>query len=277
VPACGAEMVGATVDRPVKWNAWVVTLVLALAFSTGCVPRDTLEKMQDQLNYLESAQRRNQKDMERLDSLLTVNTSANRELRADVVTTLDELRQEMSTISQSLVDLGARIDRRGTSYQVPVYADSIQGDAASDIPPVGAGSSDNQLLTVDCGRIYDQGFEDLRNGNYVMAIEGFTEFLSRCASSPDIPRALYWLGECHYANDDFAAGIRIFERLINEYPNSDQVPGALFRLGRCYEKSDQPRHAEEYYQRLIKEYPDAQYVRPAEQRLNDLRSGGGGG
>lgn len=255
---------------------WIAALIILAAMSAGCVPRDQLEKMQDQLNYLESAQRRNQRDMERIDSLLAASTSVSRELRADVVTTLGELRQEMAAVSQNMVDLSGKIDRRGTEHPVVVYPGQPAGDSTGTVSPGVTDEPGGQLLTVDCGRIYDQGFNDLRNGNYELAIEGFEEFLGSCASSPDVPRALYWLGECHYSNDDFAAGIEIFARLVDEYPNSDQVPGALFKLGRCYEKSDQPRHAEEYYDRLIKEYPDAPYVRPAEVRLNDLRTGDGG-
>ncbi len=243
--------------------------------SAGCVPRDTLEKMQDQLNYLESAQRRNRRDMERIDSLLAANTNSNRELRADVVTTLDDLRREMAAISQNMIDLGDKIDRRGTEHPVAIYPDRPPSDSAGTTSPGTVGEPGEQMLTVDCGRIYDQGFNDLRNGNYELAIEGFVEFLGRCASSPDVPRALYWLGECHYSNDDFAAGIEVFGQLVDEYPGSDQVPGALFKLGRCYEKSDQPRHAVEYYDRLVKEYPNAPYVRPAEVRLNDLQAAEG--
>lgn len=272
----GAVIAGESVKTPARWKLWAAGILLPAILNTGCVPRGTLEKMQDQLNYLESAQRRNQRDVERLDSLLTVNTNSNRELRADVVTTLDELRSEMGAISQNMLDLGAKIDRRGTEYPVSVYPQQDTGDSTAAPPPGAVVNPNDQMLTVDCGRIYNQGFDDLRNGNYDMAIEGFTEFLGRCASSPDVPRALYWLGECHYANDDFAAGIEVFNRLVEGYPTSDQIPGALFRLGRCYEKSDQPRHAEEFYNRLIKEYPTAPYVKPAELRLNDLRSAGGG-
>jgi tol-pal system protein YbgF len=247
---------------------------LLAVLSVGCVPRDALEKMQDQLNYLESAQRRNQREMARIDSLLAANTNANRELRADVVTSLDEIRREMTVISQNMVDLGEKINRRGTEHPVVIYPDQPGGDSATGIAPGTAAGADQQLLTVDCGRIYDQGFNDLRNGNYELAIEGFEEFLGRCASSPDVPRALYWLGECHYSNDDFAAGIEVFDKLVAEHPNSDYVPGALFKLGRCYEKSDQPRHAVEYYERLVADYPNAPYVPPAQQRLDNLKAGG---
>jgi tol-pal system protein YbgF len=190
-------------------------------------------------------------------------------MRADVYTALDELKRELAATNQNIGDLGDKLDRRGTEHAVVYYP---EGDTAAG---AGDGTRD-QLLTVDCGRIYDQAFNDLRNGNYDLAIEGFEEFLNSCASSPDIPRALYWLGECHYSNDDFATAIEVFERLVDQYPESDQVPGALFKLGRCYEKSDQPRNAIDYYNRLIESYPDAPYVQPARGRLEDLTGDGGG-
>ncbi len=249
-----------------EWHARKRALTIGVAavlLLGGCVPRATLQRMEDQLNYLESANRRNEEKIERLDSLLTINTESNREMRADVYTALDELKRELSATNQSISDLGDKIDRRGTEYAVPYHPEGDSGGIAQ-------GDGGDQLLTVDCGKVYDQAFNDLRNGNYDLAIEGFEEFLNSCATSPDIPRALYWLGECHYSNDDFASAIEVFQQLIDQYAESDQVPGALFKLGRCYEKSDQPRHAIEYYNRLIEKYPDAPYVQPAQGRLEDL-------
>jgi len=254
---------------------WATFFLLTAALGGGCVPRDTLEKMQDQLNYLESAARRNSRGLERMDSVLTENVNTNRELRADVYTALDELQQELGAIKESIADLNAKVDRRGTEHPVIYYPQVIRPDSNGVAMPGTTSTTGGELLTVDCGRLYEQGFNDLRNGNYDMAIEGFEEFLRTCATSPDVPRALYWLGESHYSNDDYAMGIEVFGRLVDEYPDSDRMPEALFKLGRCYEKSDQPRHAISYYERLIKEYPAAPIVRPAEGRLNVLQSDNG--
>jgi len=256
------------------WPAVAGIVALALV-TAGCMDRDALRRMQDQLNYLESAERRDQKNFERIDSLLTEDMSANREMRADVSTALDDLRSEVAAVKENLADLGDKFDRRGTEHSVMVYpgqggVDTTRADTVAGTPPA------SETVTVNCGKLYDQGFNDLRNGNYALAIQSFEEFLRTCASSPDLPRTLYWLGECHYSKDDFAAAIQVFQRLVNEYPDSHWLPGALFKLGRCYERSDQPRHAKEYYERLIKQFPRAAEARPAEARLKALQQSEGG-
>jgi len=256
------------------WRAAVVFIIAA--WGVGCVPRDTLEKMQDQLNYLESASRRDLRKTDRMDSVLTENTNANRELRADVYVALDELRQELTAIKENIADLGAKIDRRGTEHAVLIYPDQTGTDTTGAAAPGSTSTPGAEMLAVNCGELYEQAFKDLRYGNYELAIEGFEEFLRTCASSPDVPRALYWLGECHYSNEDYAVAIDVFKRLIDDFPSIDRVPSALFKLGRCHEQSDQPRHAKTYYERLIKEYPRAIESRPAESRLNALKLEGGG-
>ncbi len=259
-------------DTAVRPNRkWMIAVVLGLVALTaiGCVPRDTLEKMQDQLNYLESSDRRHRREMERIDSLLTENLTSNRELRADVYTALDQLKQELAANAENLADLGDKIDRRGTQHAVTYPQTMLDtGGTSSDIPVT---KEPSQTITIDCGKLYDQGFDDLRNGNYDLAIEGFNEFLKTCASSPDVPRAMYWLGESYYSNDDFAGAIDILKALMADYPEHDKIPMALYKLARCYEKSDQPRHAITYYEQLIKEYPDNPVTRPAENQLESLK------
>lgn len=254
-----------------------VVIVLLAMLVSGCADRDALRRMQDQLNYLESSERRDRKDLERIDSLLTADISANQEMRADVSTVLSELRGEVAAVKENLADLGNKIDRRGTEYPVTVYPrqpgkDTARADSLPAFPPPGG-----EPITVNCGKLYEQGFDDLRKGNYTLAVQGFEEFLRTCGSSPDVPKALYWLGESHYANKDYAAAIEVFQRLVNEYPQYDRLPGALFRLGRSFEESDQPRHAKEYYERLLKEFPRAIEARSAEARLTDIKAKEGGG
>jgi len=254
---------------------FAIAVIILAAVISGCVDRGSIKRMQDQLNYLESAERRNRGDLDRIDSLLTKNIESNQEMRADMYAALDDLRTELAAIKENILDLNTKLDRRGTDHPVVIYpgqaAPDSSGSAPTTEPPVAG-----EPVVVDCGKLYEQSLDDLRNGNYDLSIEGFEEFVRTCSSSPDLPRALHWLGQSYYTNDDFASAITVFTRAIEENSDFDLLPNTLLMLGRCYQKSDQPRHAKTYFQRLIDEFPSKPEARVAEARLKEIEEGGGG-
>jgi len=259
-----------TGKSPVSCIWFSVAVIVLAAVISGCVDRGSIKRMQDQLNYLESAERRDRRDLDRIDSLLTENIESNQEMRADMYAALDDLRTELAAIKENILDLGTKMDRRGTDHPVVIYPSQVAPDSSGGTPVAG------EPVVVDCGKLYEQALDDLRNGNYDLSIEGFEEFVRTCSSSPDLPRALHWLGQSYYTNDDFASAITVFKRAIDESSEFDLLPNTLLMLGRCYQKSDQPRHAKTYFQRLVDEFPSKPEARVAEARLKEIEEGGGG-
>ncbi len=118
---------------------------------------------------------------------------------------------------------------------------------------------------------YQTAFDQLRQGAYDAAIQGFQAFLTRYPASPLAASVQYWLGETYYVTRDFERAKNAFIDLGVNYPESDRLPEAMWRLGLVYEELGDKTKAREVLQKLLQTYPDTQVANAAAQRLRSLR------
>ncbi len=71
-----------------------------------------------------------------------------------------------------------------------------------------------------------------RDNLHKLAVPELTRFLKTYAKDPRASRAWFYLGECHYALKDFRAGLPAFEAAARD-PKLPQLPVALYRVGDC--------------------------------------------
>ena len=106
---------------------WAVALLILA--TAGCSSRAAMQRMQDQLDYLEASQRRMERDMMRLDSLSSVSASESRRTRAEVSTTLEDFQRDTQAMRESVDELRRSIERRprlGTGHVDPLaFAGSL--------------------------------------------------------------------------------------------------------------------------------------------------------
>lgn len=239
--------------------------------ATGCVSRAAMQRMQEQLDYLEASNKRMERDLIRIDSL-TIESSANSRLvRADVTTTLEDFRTEVQTMRETIDDLRKSVDRRPPQivYQQPPTTPSTGAGTAS-------GSPDS-----DPGQMYENAFLDVRKGNYELAIGQLRDLLTYYGQSEYAPNAHYWIGECFYslagtgAADEgrhyYDSAVVEFTYLTDNFPQSDRMPTALYKLGRCYEELGDARRARTMYERVVEEYEKSLEAKPARNRLDQMR------
>lgn len=247
-----------------SWRLICVPILMFLV--AGCVSRAAVRRMGDQLDYLESSQRRMERDLVRLDSLMVDGTEASRLTRADVGTSLDEFRSDASAMREAIDELRRQIERRPSQViyqQVPSESDSVtdeEGDMQATTPPT----------DIDPSQLYENAFLDVRKGNYELAISQFRDVLEYFGQTDYAPNARYWIGECWYSLEQYDSALVEFDVLVVNYPNSDRLPTALYKMGRCYEEKGLPKRAGEYYDRVIKEYPNSLEAKPAQSRLTQL-------
>jgi TolA-binding protein len=77
--------------------------------------------------------------------------------------------------------------------------------------------------------VFDAAFADYLAGEYVLAVDGFEEYLRRYPASEKAGEALYWIGECLSAQEEHSEARGRFLRVILEYPTSEMVAGARLR------------------------------------------------
>jgi tol-pal system protein YbgF len=92
--------------------------------------------------------------------------------------------------------------------------------AAAD--PMGGGSAKE---------VYENAYGHLLQQDYGAAQTGFRDFLKNYPKDPLAPNALYWLGESHYVQRNFADAAEAFDLVIQAYGTSGKAPDAQLKRG----------------------------------------------
>jgi tol-pal system protein YbgF len=249
----------------------IALIALVGLLGAGCVSRAAMQRMQEQLDYLEASNKRMERDLIRIDSLAVESSENSRLARADVTTSLEDFRTDVLTMRETIDELRRSVDRRPPQvvYQAPATTET--GESGATAAPAEA----------DPGKMYEDAFYDVRKGNYELAIGQFRDLLTYFGESEYASKAQYWIGNCYYSlagagsADEgryyYDSAVVEFTKLIEKYPQSEQMPTALYQLGRCYEELGQPSRARTMYQRVIDEHPRSPEAKPAKSRLDQLR------
>ncbi len=250
--------------RPMMRNG--VILIVGLLISAGCASRAEISKMSTQLDYLEASQKRMERDLIRIDSLVTENTEAANRTRADVGASLDEFRRDALTMREAIDELRRQIERRPPQ----VIYQPVPGGTDTSSTDTGVTTAD-VIPDIDPSQLYENAFLDVRKGNYELAIQQFRDVLEFFGSTDYAPNARYWIGECYYSLEQYDSAIVEFDALLENHPMSERIPTALYKMGRCYEELGRPTRARTYYERVINEYPNSLEAKPSQSRLAQIR------
>jgi len=148
---------------------------------------------------------------------------------------------------------------RGAAARAPDQEDEVSTDAE----PKG-----------NAREAYTQAFELLRDGRYQRSIKAFEQFLDDHPESRYAPNARYWLGEAHYATEDYETARKHFARVTEEYPDSEKVDDAKLKLGFALYGLERWERARSVLTEVREMYPDTTVGRLAAQRLKQMRKEG---
>jgi tol-pal system protein YbgF len=103
----------------------------------------------------------------------------------------------------------------------PAQPSAVQPDfAATD--PAAAG---------DPKQAYERAYGLLLQQEYAAAQAGFREFLKVYPRDSLVPNALYWLGETHYVQRNYADAAEAFDLVTQAYGNSPKAPDSMLKRG----------------------------------------------
>ncbi len=167
-----------------------------------------------------------------------------------------------------------QVDTQG-GYQA--QTDEIQiGDTQSGqypaVTPTPAPQSLPQTSTsaISAQDMYNNGFEQLKQGQYDESIQTFNQLLSVYPTSTFADDAQYWTGEAHYVNREFNNARQAFNNVVNNYPDSDRAPDALLKIGYIYYEQGDVTNARNVFSDIIARYPNNQVADFARERLKNL-------
>jgi tol-pal system protein YbgF len=102
---------------------------------------------------------------------------------------------------------------------------------------------------------YDSALALVNAHHYAEALEAFAAFLVRWPDHPNADNALFWRGECYFAQNDFSNAVLQWQGVLARFPGGNKVPDALLRLGMAEDKLGHHDEARAYWQRLSRDFP----------------------
>ena len=232
-------------------------VVAAVAATTGCgAPQiallrsglDSLRTVVDTLTVREAAAfavlRDTRREVaEQRDILLST--------RASSGTTTQELFEQMGRLESKLDEVMGRFQQLSQRVPPPVAA------------PAPAQGDPNQL--------YDQAAQDLTQGRYALALQGFRDFVRRFPAGELSDNAQYGVGECFFAQSRFDSAAVEYARVEAGWPQGDRVPAALYKLALSRERLGQAEPAKKTFEDLVKRFPNSGEAQLARERLGGTR------
>ncbi|MFQ5961206.1 MAG: DUF3568 family protein [Candidatus Methylomirabilales bacterium] len=114
--------------------------------------------------------------------------------------------------------------------------------------PKHQGSANGQL-------IYDTAIHDYIEGDFPAAIAHFQIYLATHPNGTERPRALYWLGESLYGQQEYTDALIQFETILLEYRQSPEAVRALLKGAQTYRQLGKTHQATRLLQTLITDHP----------------------
>ena len=231
----------------------LVALAASLPFTPGCyspallASRGGLDSLRmrvdtlmvrDSMAYALLLETRHALDAQR-DVLLST--------RASSGSTSHEVSDQMSRLGARLDEVMGRFNRLEQKGSAP----SAAGTAAA----------------VDPSTAYDQSAQDLTQGRYALALQGFRDFVARFPTSELADNAQYGAGECYFAQARFDSASVEYARVDKNWPDGDKVPAALYKLALCQDKLGQASNSRKTLNALVKRFPLSGEAQLARERL----------
>lgn len=192
-----------------------------------------------------------------------------RSLRADTQTRLSELSDNVSSLGSRVED---RLDRPPSHSPITNYPAMPVPTTPS--PPAGTGAADSSsasgLSPAQVKVIYDNAYLDLNRGNYALALLGFRDFLGKAPGSDLADNAQYWIGECYYAQHDFAKSIEEFNHVVQDYPVGDKVPAALLKIAYAHLQLEDRAAGMSALEELIQRFPSSNEAAQARTKMQSI-------
>lgn len=123
----------------------------------------------------------------------------------------------------------------------------------------------------DPNQLYEQAVQDLTQGRYPLALQGFREYVERFPTTDLADNAQYGVGECLFAQSRFDSAAVAYEAVEKLDPQGDRVPAALWKLALSREKLGQNAKARQVLEDLVRRFPLSGEAQLAKDRLGKAR------
>ena len=223
-----------------------------------------------------------QSDLRGMEQSMQDMTNKNLRSNADLALKVEQLQEQIEALHASL----EVTTRRLQTISQELAVSRAQGGAVI-LPPVtvapGAGSDPGGMPVAAAGagamaaggatspdELYRSAYEDYMRGNYDLAADGFGEYMRRWPNTELTDNALYWIGECHDAQEKPQEALDTFSKVLEDYPNSDKAAAAQLKKGLIYLKMGDQGQGVVNLQYVVYEHPGTREADLAREQLRSL-------
>ncbi len=152
--------------------------------------------------------------------------------------------------------------------QIPPYTPPA---APAQTPPPAAAPAPAAPPAVEpqnpADAVYAKGLASFNAKQYQQALGIFQEFARNFKTSPLMPNALFWTGECYFQLGDFANAALAYQEVVEKYPKSAKHADALFKRGVAFQKLGNAGAAKLSFKEVIEKYPDSAFAARAKTMM----------
>jgi tol-pal system protein YbgF len=267
---------------PKKVSLLIVMLALAAAPSVAGTKEELVRlqndvlTMQNQLRLLENSFNEQIQGLKSLIAQLNDQMGVSNKLLGKMATSLEGRtvgeKSDTQAVLQEIRSLKARVDDTATTLSalaLQVSEMKVQSKAMNERAYQSA-SGDPAALSLSADSIFNEAYNDLVQGNFDLAIEGFTAFIKNFPSSEKADDAQYNIGEAYYNSRRLPQAIASFTRVIDDYPAADKVASAYFKRGKAEVALGENENAIEDFKLIVQKYPTAPEASLAKTELENL-------
>ena len=174
-------------------------------------------------------------------------------------------RASSGSTNSQLFDQMSRLE--GRLDEVMGRFTKLEQRPAVSVPSGGAGAAP----AADPAALYDQASQDLTQGRYGLALQGFREYVDKFANQPMADNAEYGIGECYFAQARFDSAAVAYARVASDWPEGDKVPAALYKRALCQDKLWRSAESRQTLETLVKRFPLSGEAQLARERLGSKK------
>jgi len=119
--------------------------------------------------------------------------------------------------------------------------------------------------------LYRSALDNFTRENYPAAILEFQEFVANHPDHDLADNAQYWIGECYYAQKNFALAAVEFDKVEKHFGSGNKVAAALLKRGLALRELNRNEEAVAVLETVVTRYPAADEAAIAKKRLTQWR------
>lgn len=177
---------------------------------------------------------------------------------------IEEIENRLTLLVEAFKDLQAQVT---VLQNAPAPKFAVKPSAPATFSPSGASKALAGSTEYDT---YQNALRVFNTRNYEQALKAFSEILKQYPQGSYADNCDYWIGECYYAQRDYANAIASFKKVF-DFKSSAKADAGQLKIGMSYMKMGQTALAKTELKFLIDRYPASAYVSRAKKYLSEMK------